>query len=100
MIRNQYHLADYQADRETEAVQASAQAQDVDALLVAGELTVIEAYILARERGMVLVAHRKTGRVCIAPQVLPGWRLFPLVTPPEQAATFFPRFAACAPHAA
>ncbi len=91
-----YPLSAAQADNSMAEVQASAELARADALLVAGELTVIEAYLLACAHGMHLVQHRRSGRMCITPVVTSDWRKFPMLTPPEQATTFFPRMRACA----
>lgn len=91
-----YPLAEAQADNSMTEVQTSAELQQADALLVAGDLPLIEAARIARVHGMHLVQHRRTLRICISPVVTGDWRRVALVAPPEQAATFFPRMLSCA----
>ena len=73
MIRNQYPLAEYQADRDAEAAQTSAYTALADAALISGELTLLEAFELAQAAGFVLAQHRHTGRLAIVPAYFGDW---------------------------
>lgn len=72
MMRNQYPLAEYQANRDTAALQTVA--QGAAATLVSstpGNQTLLEILETAQAAGLVLI--QKRGRFAFAPEVLPGW---------------------------